>query len=117
MPLERIPEDDIKSLHGIDYSKYFELDIDFNKLTPKQLHIITNHLDISKKYFKLYLEKPHSINKDETKEKEAVRFRIKDETEEAVRLRSESMKVFRLITMKGGKRTKMKRKGKRTRRN
>jgi len=101
MPLKRIPEDDIKSLHGIDYSKYFDLDLNFSKLTPKQLRIMTNQLDISKKYFKLYLEKKHSI---------------KDETEEAVRLRSESMKVFRIITMKGGERTRQKRKGKGTRR-
>jgi hypothetical protein len=52
MPLKRIPEDDIKSLNGIDYSKYFDLDIDFSKLTPEQLRIMTNQLDVSKKYFK-----------------------------------------------------------------
>jgi len=102
MPLKRIPEDDIKSLNGIDYSKYFDLDIDFSKLTPEQLRIMTNQLDVSKKYFKRYLEKEHSIA---------------DETEEAVRLRSESMQVFRIITTAtGGKRTSQKRNGNRTRR-
>jgi len=99
--LPTITEEELKSLHGINYSKYFELDIDTRKLTPKQAMFMTRYLDITKKYFKEYLSKKHPIS---------------EETNEAARRRSEIRAVYHAITMKGGKRTKLIRKGKQTRR-
>jgi len=100
--MKTIQEEEMKSLNGIDYTKYFELDLNSSKLKRKEVTFMTRYLDITKKYFKEYLEQKHSIA---------------EETAEATRRRSEIRMVYHAITMKGGKRTRMKRKGNRTRRN
>jgi hypothetical protein len=101
MPLKRIPEDDIKSLNGIDYTEYFELDLDFSKLKPKDAMTIKRSLDNTKKEFKEFLEEKRTVG---------------EETSEAVSRRSKINRLYNTFTMKAGKRTRQKRKGKRTRR-
>jgi hypothetical protein len=102
MALSSIPEEELRGLTGNDYTHYFNVDLDFSKLTPKEAMFMTRYLDITKKYFKEYLKTERTVT---------------DETAEATRRRSELREVYNAITMKGGKRTRMKRKGKRTRRN